>query len=114
MKFLVKLMAVTFLSADISAQMKLEYPKTAKTEVTDNYFGTIVQDPYRWLENDTAADTKAWVLEQNKVTHAYLGQIPYRNAIKQRITDLNNFAKYGAPFKAGDYLFFLKNNGLQN
>lgn len=107
-------MSVTFLSVDIMAQMKLEYPKTVKTEVTDNYFGTIVQDPYRWLENDTAADTKAWVLEQNKVTHSYLGQIPYRDAIKQRITELNNFAKYGAPFKAGDYLFFLKNNGLQN
>jgi prolyl oligopeptidase len=114
MKFLVKLMSVTFLSVDLMAQMKLEYPKTVKAEVTDNYFGTIVQDPYRWLENDTAADTKAWVLEQNKVTHAYLGQIPYRDGIKQRITELNNFAKYGAPFKAGDYLFFLKNNGLQN
>jgi prolyl oligopeptidase len=92
----------------------MPYPKTEKREVADTYFGTQVSDPYRWLENDTAADTKKWVEEENKVTENYLAQIPYREDIKQRLEDLWNYEKYSAPFKEGEYTYFYKNDGLQN
>lgn len=90
------------------------YPKTKKTDVTDNYFGTVVADPYRWLENDTTAETAEWVKEQNAVTFSYLEKIPFRNKLKERIGKLWNFERYSAPFKKGDYYFFYKNNGMQN
>src|SRR5690606_26798161 len=92
----------------------MPYPDTKKTETTDNYFGTQVIDPYRWLEDDMAEDTKAWVVEENEVTENYLSQIPYRNAIKDRLENLWNYEKYSAPFKEGDYTYFYKNDGLQN
>jgi prolyl oligopeptidase len=92
----------------------LKYPITKKVEQTDNYFGVSVADPYRWLENDTAEDVKQWVTEQNKVTFGYLEKIPFRNKIKDRLTDIFNYPKYSNPFKAGDYYFFSKNDGLQN
>lgn len=90
------------------------YPDTKKVSQTDNYFGTMVQDPYRWLENDMADDTKQWVADQNKVTNEYLSKIPFRDAIKKRLTELWNYEKYSAPFKEGEYTYFYKNNGLQN
>lgn len=92
----------------------MPYPETKKKEVVDIYFGTRISDPYRWLENDTAEDTRKWVQEENKVTENYLSQIPYRNAIKQRLEDLWNYEKYGAPFREGEYTYFYKNDGLQN
>lgn len=92
----------------------LPYPATEKGDVTDDYFGTEVPDPYRWLENDMADDTKAWVSEQNKVTEAYLEQIPFRDAIYKRLEKLWNYEKFSAPFKEGDYTYFYKNDGLQN
>src|SRR5690606_29117105 len=92
----------------------LPYPETKKVEITDNYFGTAVVDPYRWLEDDMADDTKAWVAEENKVTQNYLSQIPFRDAIKDRLTELWNYEKFSAPFKEGDYTYFYKNDGLQN
>ena len=92
----------------------LTYPQTKKGEVTDTYFNTVVPDPYRWLENDQAADTKAWVTEQNKVTQGYLTQIPYRDAIRKRLETLWNYEKYSAPFKEGSYTYFYKNDGLQS
>lgn len=92
----------------------LPYPATEKGDVTDEYFGTEVPDPYRWLENDMADDTKAWVSEQNKVTEAYLEQIPFRDAIYKRLEKLWNYEKFSAPFKEGDYTYFYKNDGLQN
>ncbi len=92
----------------------LEYPKTAKGTVSDDYFGTKVEDPYRWLENDTSAETKAWVIAENKVTQNYLGQIPYREAMKDRLSELWNYEKFSAPFKEGSYTYFYKNDGLQN
>nr|WP_294899036.1 prolyl oligopeptidase family serine peptidase [uncultured Pedobacter sp.] len=92
----------------------LAYPKTAKDTVTDDYFGTKVADPYRWLENDTSAATKAWVVAENKVTQNYLEQIPYRKAMKERLTELWNYEKFSAPFKEGAYTYFYKNDGLQN
>jgi prolyl oligopeptidase len=92
----------------------LAYPKTAKGNVSDNYFGTNVADPYRWLENDTSEETKAWVMEENKVTQNYLSQIPYRDEIKKKLEVLWNYEKFSAPFKEGAYTYFYKNDGLQN
>ena len=90
------------------------YPTTKTVAQTDDFFGTQVSDPYRWLENDTAADTKAWVKEQVATTNAYLKQIPFRNTIKKRLTELWNYEKFSAPFKEGKYTYFYKNDGLQN
>lgn len=90
------------------------YPQARKDNTADDYFGTRVADPYRWLEHDTAADVAEWVKAENKVTNDYLGQIPYRQKIKARLTEIWNFPKYSAPFKEGDYYFFFKNDGLQN
>ncbi len=93
----------------------VKYPTTKKdTAVKDNYFGTEVADPYRWLEDDTSAETSDWVKAQNKVTNEYLSQIPFRDAIRKRYEALFNFEKYSAPFKAGKHTYYYKNSGLQN
>ncbi len=92
----------------------LAAPVTRMDTVVDDYFGTKIADPYRWLENDTAREVIQWVKDQNKSTHHYLDQIPYRNQIKKRLTEIWNFPKYSAPFKEGEYYYFSKNNGLQN
>ncbi|GAB4299475.1 MAG: prolyl oligopeptidase family serine peptidase [Marinilabiliales bacterium] len=92
----------------------LEYPLTKKTDVVDNYFGTEVPDPYRWLENDTSTEVKKWVEEQNKLTFDYLEKIPFRNKIKERLTQLWNYPKQSVPFKKNNVIFYYKNNGLQN
>lgn len=92
----------------------MKYPETKKDSTTDNYFGKTIADPYRWLENDTSAETKAWVIAENKVTQNYLSQIPYREDIKNRLTEIWNYPKESAPFKVGEYYFFTKNDGLQN
>lgn len=92
----------------------VNYPNTKKTEQTDDYHGTKIKDEYRWLEDDNADDTKAWVGEQNKVTTGYLDQIPFREKIRERYEELFNYPKLSSPFKAGDYYFFYKNDGLQN
>lgn len=92
----------------------MTYPKTNKAEVSDTYFGTTINDPYRWLEDDRSAETKAWVEAQNRVTQNYLSAIPFRNAIKQRLEKLWNYEKFTAPFKEGAYTYFYKNDGLQN
>ena len=99
------------------AQMSIKllpYPTTKKGEVVTTYFDTPVADPYRWLEDDQAADTKAWVQAQNKVTQNYLGQIPYRDAIRKRLETLWNYERYSAPFKEGKHTYFSKNTGLQS
>lgn len=90
------------------------YPQTHRDSVVDDYFGTKVSDPYQWLENDTAKDVVDWVSAQNKVTQNYLSQIPYRDKIKSRLTEIWNYPKYSSPFKEGDYYYFFKNDGLQN
>ncbi|MBX9778712.1 MAG: prolyl oligopeptidase family serine peptidase [Chitinophagaceae bacterium] len=93
----------------------LTYPITQKdSTVKDIYFGTTVADPYRWLENDTAANTKAWVTAQNRVTQDYFSQIPFRKKIHDRLTDLWNYDSYSAPSTEGDYIYFYKKTGLQN
>ncbi|HMN90297.1 MAG TPA: prolyl oligopeptidase family serine peptidase [Saprospiraceae bacterium] len=90
------------------------YPTTATVDQTDEYHGTSITDPYRWLEIDTAADVEAWVKAQNEVTFGYLAQIPYRKQIADRYAELFNYPKYGIPQRAGEYYFFAKNDGLQN
>lgn len=92
----------------------LSYPETKKTEQTDVYFGTSVADPYRWLEDDNAEDTKAWVEAQNQVTAAYLEQIPYRQALFGRLEELVNYERVSAPEQAGDYYIYERNDGTQN
>lgn len=111
MKQLLPLIAI-FTTMEMQAQV--QYPLTEKEAVTDDYFGTKVLDPYRWLEDDNAAATKKWVMEQNKVTNAYLATIPFRDRIKARLEELWNYPKYGAPFKKGNWYYFYKNDGLQN
>ena len=90
------------------------YPPAAKVDHVDDYHGTKVPDPYRWLEDDNSEQTKAWVEAQNQVTFAYLEQIPDRDRIKARLTTLWNYERYGLPFKEGGRYFFTKNDGLQN
>src|SRR5690606_5618221 len=92
----------------------LPYPETKKGDVVDTYFGTQVEDPYRWLEDDLSEETKAWVTAQNEVTQNYLGQIPLRDAMKKRLEKLWNYEKQSAPFQEGEYTYFFKNDGLQN
>ncbi len=93
---------------------KLTYPMAEKNEVTDTYFGTEVADPYRWLEDDTSPETEAWVEAENKVTSAYLSQIPFRDKLKDRLTELTNYEKIGIPYKKKGKYYFFKNDGLQN
>ena len=101
-------------SSALAAQSALEYPVTRKVDHVDTYHGTKVPDPYRWLEDDTSAETAAWVEAQNKVTFAYLEKIPFRAQLTKRLKDLYDYAKYSAPSRKGDYFFFRKNDGLQN
>ena len=92
----------------------LNYPETKKVDTVDQYFDTQVADPYRWLEDDRSDETGAWVADQNKVTFDHLDEIPFRDKLKSRLTELWNYEKVSAPFKRGSYSYFYKNNGLQN
>ncbi len=94
--------------------ISVTYPETKQIDQVDVFFGTTVADPYRWLEDDQAEDTKAWVEAQNKVTFGYLDAIPFRDKLKTRLEGLWNYEKYSAPFVEGDYTYFYKNDGLQN
>lgn len=93
---------------------KIVYPETAKDNTVDNYFGTEIADPYRWLENDTSQATAAWVDAQNKVTFDYLDKIPFRAKLKEQLTKLTDYEKYGSPYKKNGKYYFFKNDGLQN
>src|ERR1700739_634864 len=93
---------------------QLDYPQTRKDNQVDDYHGTKVADPYRWLEDDNSAETAKWVEAENKVTFAYLDKIPYRAEVKKRLEQLYNYPKYSAPFRKGELLFYSKNDGLQN
>ncbi len=90
------------------------YPETAKGDVVDDYHGTKVADPYRWLENPDSPESQAWIAAQNKLTFAFLADIPARDRIKNRLTELWNFERYGTPFKEGGRYFLSRNTGLQN
>lgn len=93
---------------------KMTYPETRMTDTVDNYFGEAVPDPYRWLEDDNSAETTQWVTEQNKVTDTWMEKVPYRNDLKERLTGLWNYERYGVPFHKGNFYYFFKNDGIQN
>src|SRR5688572_7219605 len=92
----------------------ISYPSTARGEQVDDYHGTKIPDPYRWLEDTDSPETKAWVAAQNRVTFAYLAGIPEREAIRARLTQVWNYPKYSVPSKAGKRLFYTENSGLLN
>ena len=104
---------LVFASCQSKISMK-EYPMTEKKEVIDTYFGVEVVDHYRWLEDDLSEETAQWVKQQNEVTFDFLNQIPIKNALTERLTEIWNYEKLSAPFKRGDYTYFYKNDGLQN
>ena len=108
------LFGALLLSIVVAAELPLSYPHTRKTDQVDDYHGVKVADPYRWLEDDKSPETTAWVAEQNKVTFAYLDQIPYRTHLRERLRQLLNYARYSAPVRRGAQFFFTKNDGLQN
>ena len=103
----------THLTAQTSNE-RMSYPVSNKTDSSDNYFGTVVTDPYRWMENDRSPEVAQWVKDQNTFTTSFLHKIPFREAVKNRITELANYPKYGPPIHAGDYYIYAKNTGLQN
>ena len=94
--------------------MELTYPETRKDSVSDDYHGTIVEDPYRWLEDDMSDETAEWVKSQNEVTFGYLENIPFRKPLIDRLSKLWDYEKYSSPFKEGDKYYYFKNDGLQN
>src|SRR6056297_1998536 len=97
-----------------SENKKLIYPETRKTDVKEIFYGTEVTDPYRWLEDDMSAETEAWVQAQNELTFSYLNDLPGRDAIRRRLTDLWNYARTGTPFYKAGRWFIYKNDGLQD
>jgi prolyl oligopeptidase len=111
---LVGIIITIAVSCNSKSNDEITYPETRKGDVADTIFGTPVSDPYRWLEDDMSAETAEWVKEQNAVTFAYLEKIPYREQIRERLTNMWNYEKFGMPFKKGDYTYFTKNDGLQN
>ena len=104
----------TLISCNGPVKNKIVYPETKKGDIVDSYFGTSVSDPYRWLEDDRSVETANWVKEENKITFGYLENIPFRQEIKSRLEKMWNYEKFTAPQKEGDYLYFSKNDGLQN
>ncbi|UOG75340.1 prolyl oligopeptidase family serine peptidase [Hymenobacter tibetensis] len=103
-------------SSSISASFRIpvQYPATRKADQVDDYFGTPVPDPYRWLENPDSPETKAWVEAQNKTSFGYLEKIPFRDKIRERLTTIWNYERFGVPQEEGGQLYFSKNDGLQN
>ncbi|WP_418992585.1 prolyl oligopeptidase family serine peptidase [Alistipes sp.] len=113
----VLLLAAAAVAASCSNMKQIKhrsYPAAERQEVTDNYFGTEVPDPYRWLEDDNSEATAAWVAAENAVTEDYLSQIPFRGAIRERLTQMWNYAKQSAPSKHGQWWYYSYNDGLQN
>lgn len=90
------------------------YPNTEKRVVSDVYFGQTIDDPYRWLEDDTSEETAEWVGKQNAVTFDYLDTIPYRDELRARIAHAQDYKKSSQPFVRGEYTYCYKNDGLQN
>lgn len=105
---------ITLVMSCKTNQEKLVYPETKKNDHTDNYHGTVVADPYRWLEDDNSEETKAWVQEQNRITFGYLEQIPFREQLRERLTELWDYPKMGSPTKRRGIYFYSYNSGLQN
>ncbi len=111
---LIGLVLMLEISGALAQSNPIKYPQTRKTEQLDDYHGTKVSDPYRWLEDDRSAETEAWVKAQNAVTFGYLEQIPYRKQLENRLEQIINYPRYSAPGRKGDWFYFYKNDGLQN
>lgn len=111
-KLLLLLVLLPLLANQIFSQ-SIKYPVTKKIDHIDDYHGTKVSDPYKWLEDNNSSETAGWVEDQNKVTQDYLSQIPFRDKIKKRLIDLWNYEKFSAPSKIGNHYIFSKNDGLQ-
>lgn len=94
--------------------MKINYPDTKKVDTVDTYFGVKIADPYRWLEDDRSKETQLWVDKENEITNYYLDQIPFRDTIQKKMTQLWNYERISSPKKHGEYSYFSKNDGLQN
>ncbi len=108
------LMPFLMVTAVLQAQQPPKYPETRRDGVVEDYFGTPVPDPYRWLEDDNSKETKAWVEAENKVTQDFLGRVPEREGLRQRLTKLWNYERFSSPSKYGQHYFYSRNDGLQN
>jgi prolyl oligopeptidase len=102
------------LPVPFAAQQRFQYPDAKKIDQVDDYHGTKVTDPYRWLENPDSTESRAWIEAENKITFPYLESLPHREELKERLTTLWNYTRYTAPFKRGGKYFYSKNDGLQN
>src|SRR6266700_3462415 len=110
--YIIFLFTPMLLSTPLFSQIK--YPETKKVNQVDDYFGTKVADPYRWLEDDNSEETKQWVEVENKITNKYFSSIPFYDKVKNRLEEMWNYAKYSSPFKEGEWYYFYKNDELQN
>ncbi len=109
------LLVAAFLATTVPAQAKFEYPKPLRGGQVDDYHGTKVADPYRWMEETESADTRSWIDAQNRLTDSYLATIPQRESIKRRLTELWNYERFSAPSKIAEgFYLYSKNDGLQN
>lgn len=113
-KITIMVLSVIITASCSNMKESIKYPVTKKGDVVDTIFGATVPDPYRWLEDDRSDETAAWVKEQNLVTFGFLEQIPYREEIRNRLTDLWNYERFSAPSREGDFTYYSKNDGLQN
>lgn len=110
---LIDVLLLFFISCNTKTP-KMNYPKTKTVDSSTNYFGTIVKDPYRWMENSQDSDLQKWIKQENDLTNSYLSQIPYRKDILDRLKEIFNFPRQSAPTRHGDRYVFSKNDGLQN
>ena len=113
MKLTLTSLAVAAVVATSVQAQGLNYPVTRKVDQVDTYHGIAVADPYRWLEDDNSAETKAWVVQQNEVTDKFLAAMPQRLPARRIYTELYNFERFGIPFQEGGRYFWSRNDGLQ-
>lgn len=106
-------MMIAISATSQTMQKKLNYPETKKIDHSDTYFGTVVQDPYRWLEDDQSADRNDWVKREAAFTKDFFTKIPFREEIRTEMKAMWNYEKISAPFKEGNYTYYYKNDGLQ-
>src|SRR3981189_673002 len=119
MRLMKPILAAALMSADVTLATAADkaspvYPKAHISEQADDYFGTRVSDPYRWMEDVDSAEVKTWVDAENTLTQSYLAQVPVREKMHARLMELTNFERYTAPSKHGSRYFYSHNSGLQN
>ncbi|HNS31314.1 MAG TPA: S9 family peptidase, partial [Tenuifilaceae bacterium] len=107
-------LAVIVMSFQACDRNKIKYPVTKKVDVVDNYFGVNVADPYRWFEDDKAEGLSEWINAQNEITFNYLSKIPYRESLRERLSELWNYSSISTPYIKAGKVFFFKREGLQN